>query len=374
MTRFLHTSDWQLGMTRHYLKEGEQEKFAQARIDAIRKLGEVAASEDCEFIVVSGDVFDSNQVDRRTVVRALEALAGVPVSVYLLPGNHDPFNEASVFRSPAFLNNKPDNVHVIEDEATIEVSKGVEIVGTPWFAKKIVHDPVARVCSQLEPAKGIRICVTHGIMDTLSPDKEEPSLIVQEDAERLISDGVIHYMAVGDRHSATNVGSTGRIWYSGSPEPTAYREIKPGHILVVELDQKSCEVKEIPVSTWTFIEERKRLDNDDDLQALEEWLGEIKNKERTVVKLRFEGALNLIQRARLQAILDHVEDLLAAIETRDKELTVLPDDADFKGLNLSGFADKALEKIREQAELESEDGGTARDALALLVRLAGGAS
>ena len=178
MTRFLHTSDWQLGMTRHYLKEGEQEKFAQARIDAIRRLGEVADTESCEFIVVSGDVFDSNQVDRRTVVRALEALAGVPVPVYLLPGNHDPLNEASVFRSQVFLEHKPDNVHVIEDESPFEVNKGVEIVGTPWRAKKIVHDPVAKACSQLEPAKGIRICVTHGIMDTLSPDKEDPSLVV----------------------------------------------------------------------------------------------------------------------------------------------------------------------------------------------------
>ena len=220
MTRFLHTSDWQLGMTRRYLKEGEQEKFAQARIDAIKKLGEIATAEGCEFIVVSGDVFDSNQVDRRTVVRALEALAGIAASVYLLPGNHDPLNEASVYRSSAFLDNKPDKVHVIENEEPIEVSKGVEIVGTPWLVKKIVHDPVANACAELEPTKGLRICVTHGIVDSLSPDKSDLSLIVQQDAEKLITDGLIHYLAVGDRHSATEVGDTGRIWYSGSPEPT----------------------------------------------------------------------------------------------------------------------------------------------------------
>jgi hypothetical protein len=32
--RFLHTSDWQLGMTRHFLSEGAQEKYSQARFDA----------------------------------------------------------------------------------------------------------------------------------------------------------------------------------------------------------------------------------------------------------------------------------------------------------------------------------------------------
>jgi DNA repair exonuclease SbcCD nuclease subunit len=373
MTRFLHTSDWQLGMTRHYLKEGEQEKFAQARIDAIRKLGEIAASESCEFIVVSGDVFDSNQVDRKTVVRALEALGSIPVRVYLLPGNHDPLNEASVFRSPVFLDRKPENVHVLEDEIPIEVGKGVEIVGAPWMAKKIVHDPVAQACSGLEPAKGIRICVAHGMVDKLSPSPDEPDLISLEDAEKFISDGIIHYLALGERHSVEEVGSTGRIWFSGSPEPTAYREPKPGYALVVNLDEKSCDVKEVPVGTWQYVEERVILNTDEDLQALEERLAEIENKERTIVKLRFEGSLNLTQRARLQEILDNIQDLLAALEIREKDLAILPDDADFEDLGFSGFAQKALDTIRDQAGVESEEGETARDALALLVRLAGGA-
>ncbi len=378
MVRFLHTSDWQLGMTRHYLKEGEQEKFAQARIDAIRNLGEIATAENCEFIVVSGDVFDSNQVDRRTVVRALEALASILVPVYLLPGNHDPLNEASVFRSPVFMDRKPGNVHVLEDETPIEVNKGVEIVGAPWMAKKIIHDPVVQACSALEPAKGIRICVAHGMVDKLSPSPDDPGLISLENAEKFISGGVIHYLALGERHSVEGVGSTGRIWFSGSLEPTAYREPKPGYALVVELDEKSCDVKEVQVGAWKFIEERIILNTDEDLQALEERLAEIENKEKTIVKLRFEGTLNLTQRARLQDILGHIQDLLAAIEIRDKdsgkELVVIPDDTDFEDLGFSGFAQKALESIREQANVEGNEGETARDALALLVRLAVGAS
>ena len=102
MIRFLHTSDWQLGMTRHFFSEGVQERFAQSRFDAIRKLGRIAGEEDCRFMVVCGDVFESNLVDRKTVSRALEALKDVSVPVYLLPGNHDPLNAASVYRSTTF--------------------------------------------------------------------------------------------------------------------------------------------------------------------------------------------------------------------------------------------------------------------------------
>ena len=76
MIRFLHTADWQLGMTRHFFSEGVQERFAQSRFDAIRELGRIAKEEDCRFMVVCGDVFESNLVDRKTVSRALEALNG----------------------------------------------------------------------------------------------------------------------------------------------------------------------------------------------------------------------------------------------------------------------------------------------------------
>jgi len=79
--------------------------------------------------VVWGDVFKSSLVDRKTVSRALEALEDVPVSVYLLPGNRDPLNAASVYRSTTFLERKPAHVHVIEDTTPTRVDEGIEIVG-----------------------------------------------------------------------------------------------------------------------------------------------------------------------------------------------------------------------------------------------------
>jgi predicted HTH transcriptional regulator len=42
--RFLGTSDWQLGMTRHFLSEGAQERFSQARFDAKGALRPIRAA------------------------------------------------------------------------------------------------------------------------------------------------------------------------------------------------------------------------------------------------------------------------------------------------------------------------------------------
>ena len=196
--RFLHTSDWQLGMTRHFLSEGAQERYSQARFDAIRALGQIATEEHCRFVLVCGDAFESNQVDRKTVARAMEALKDVPVPVYLLPGNHDPLNAASVYRSNIFIERKPDDVHVIENANPITVVEGLEVVGAPWMSKRPVANPIGEVLNGLPPATGvIRICAGHGAVDLLTPDSDAPGIIEVAAMERAINEGKVHFVALG---------------------------------------------------------------------------------------------------------------------------------------------------------------------------------
>lgn len=41
-TRFMHTSDWQLGVTRQFPNADSQARWAEARLEGIRKLGRLA--------------------------------------------------------------------------------------------------------------------------------------------------------------------------------------------------------------------------------------------------------------------------------------------------------------------------------------------
>ena len=373
MIRFLHTADWQLGMTRHFFSEGVQERFAQSRFDAIRELGRIAKEEDCQFMVVCGDVFESNLVDRKTVSRALEALKAVPVPVYLLPGNHDPLNAASVYRSTTFLERKPAHVHVIEDTAPVRVEEGIEIVGAPWSSKRPLQDLVALVTEKLEPAiDTLRVCVAHGAVDKLSPNPDDPALISLHAAENAIAQNRIHYLALGDRHSLTEVGDSGRVWYAGAPEPTDYDEVKPGFALVATIKAEGVSTKKVDVGRWKFIErEQVDLNTKEDIEALGSWLEDLEDKERTVVKLRLVGALSLFLHGELEELLAGVQEVLAAVETRRNKLVVIPEDADFMDLGFSGFASCTVERLRSGVEESGADSITSRDALALLVRLAG---
>ena len=88
VTRFLHTGDWQLGMTRHFFSEGVQERFAQSRFNVLREFGRIAEEEDCRFMVVCGDVFESNLVDLNSgELRLIEVkgLATATGTILLMP-------------------------------------------------------------------------------------------------------------------------------------------------------------------------------------------------------------------------------------------------------------------------------------------------
>jgi hypothetical protein len=201
-------------------------------------------------------------------------------------------------------------------------------------------------------------------------------VIVQADAEGAIADGRVQYVALGDRHSTTDVGSTGRIWYSGAPEPTAYREVDPGNVLVVEIDDADVEVEVVRVAAWAFHTLEYDLRSRGDVDAVESTLDVMEDKAVSIVRLVLVGQLSLGDKVRLDAIIEHFADLFASLTVweRHTDLAVLPDDDDFALLPLSGFARDALDELGEAAlSDDADDAGTAQDALGLLYRFAGGA-
>ena len=135
--RFVHTADWQIGMTRHFLARsgGEaQARFAEARLDAVRALGALADAEGAAFVLVCGDVFESNLVGPEVVARAAEALRTVRTPVLLLPGNHDPADASSVLRRAEIA--RCAGVTVLDTPGVHRVADGVEVVAAPWASKR----------------------------------------------------------------------------------------------------------------------------------------------------------------------------------------------------------------------------------------------
>lgn len=374
--RFVHTADWQLGMTRHFLAGDAQPRYSAARRDAVAGLGALAKETGAEFVVVAGDVFEDNQLAPEVISQSLEAMRTIGIPVYLLPGNHDPLDAGSVYTSALFTAECPDNVMVLDTAGVHQVRPGLEIVAAPWRSKRPTADLTAAALDGL-PADGtIRVLVAHGGVDALDPDPGNPALIRLAGLQDALSRGVIHYVALGDKHSRTQVGETGRIWYSGSPEVTNFDDIEsdPGHVLVVDIDEAdgAVRVDSRHVGRWRFMTLHRQLDTGRDVTDLDINLDQLPDKERTVVQLALTGSLSVTDRAALDVCLDRYSRLFAWVGTwkRHTHLVVVPADGEFTDLGIGGFAADAVEEL--VATARGDDTGAADDAhaaLALLLRL-----
>lgn len=359
MVRFVHTSDWQLGMTRHFLEGEAQARYTAARIDAIRSVGAVAAREGCDFVVVAGDVFESNLVAPQTVRRALEAMAAIELPVYLLPGNHDPLDAVTIYRSRLFERVRPANVHVLDTPGPLAVGEGVELVAAPWHGKAPLTDPVTPVLAGLDPlprGQGVRILVGHGQLDVLTPDADDPALVALADLEAALEAGVIDYAALGDKHTRLAMGRRRLVHYSGSPEVTSFREAQPGDVLVVDLAPgRPALVTPHHVGTWQFVSLERDLAGDDDLDELDDALGALDPKDRTVVRTGLQGTLTLTQKARLDAMLDAYGEVLAACLPwpQRQDVAVILADSELTDLGLGGFVDAAVADLAGLAHAQS---------------------
>ncbi|OBA70610.1 DNA repair exonuclease [Mycobacterium sp. 1554424.7] len=373
--RFLHTADWQLGMTRHFLAGDAQPRYSAARRDAVAGLGALAAEVGAEFVVVAGDVFEHNQLAPQVIGQSLEAMRAIGIPVYLLPGNHDPLDASSVYTGALFTAECPDNVTVLDRAGVHEIRPGLEIVAAPWRSKAPTTDLVADVLDGLTPGPGTRILVAHGGVDVLDPDRDKPSLIRLAKLEDALKQGAVHYVALGDKHSLTKVGDSGRVWYSGSPEVTNFDDVEsdPGHVLVVDVDDDGVTVEPRHIGRWRFVTLHRQVDTSRDIADLDLNLDLIKDKDRTVVRLALTGSLTVTDRAALDACLDRYARLFAHLGTWDShtDLAVVPADGEFTDLGIGGFAASAVDELVATArDAGSETAADAQAALALLLRLA----
>lgn len=377
---FIHSSDLQLGMTRHFLDPADAgPRFVQDRIDAIDALGRLAAEAGARCILVAGDVFESNQLSDQVVARAVDAMARLPVPIVLLPGNHDPLDAASLYDAPA-LDRAADRVVVVRDADPFRLPgiDGVEFVGAPWFSKRPAVDLCAAMLDRLAPVDaGFRIAIAHGQTRDQAPDPDGPGLIDLEAVETAVRDRRIHYLALGDRHSTTEKGSTGAVWYSGAPVATDFDEAASGNALVVTLSAASRpRVTTHRIGAWQFDERHFAVNDETDLGQIEDWFAGHATPARTVAYLSLSGTVNLRTQARFDALLEAVSPRYASlrIHQRRHDLVVAPDRLDSDSLALSGYARAAWEELVAGAAGHDDAARVDQDALALFYRLAGGAS
>jgi DNA repair exonuclease SbcCD nuclease subunit len=355
-TRFLHTADWQLGLRARFIPGDAGAIVRNERFRTLRRIGAVARETKAEFVIVAGDVFEDHRIRPDTLRQSFDAMAEIGVSVYLLPGNHDPLTSDALYRGEIWRRECPRNVHVLGSQEPVVVREGVALFGCPLFERHTLGDTTDHLTPELGPAAHVRIGVAHGgikeFLERLVSEEEAINNAIPVDrAARARLD----YLALGDWHGLLRIDD--RTWYPGTPEATRFKEKKPGNVLVVEIDAPGAvpRVTPYPVAGLEWKKAELRLGAEDDLVELQRLLDGFARKDALLLELTLTGTIDAAARARLDTeILDKARDRFRFLRVRDEQLHTFLGEADLATLPTEGWLGRTVERLRGDIEGTSE--------------------
>lgn len=300
--RFLHTADWQIGMKAVHV-QGAAQRVRDERLAAGKRVVQVAMDNGAEFMLVAGDTFEDNAIDRLLVQKVADILAGFPGQVYVLPGNHDPLAPGSVWEHPAWISHQ--NLHVIRAPQPIQLPGGV-LFPCPLLEKYSTRNPTRDIAAH--DCREVAIGLAHGTLADIAVNDDNypiPSNAAQQAG--------IDYLALGHWHSYLPIdGGDGvvRLAYSGTHETTKFGERASGSALLVEIESRGAAPKLTPIRTGGLEWEQATevLASAGQLERLRNRIERHEKPGSTLLEVRISGLLSPGDLAEL----GRIEELLAA--------------------------------------------------------------
>ena len=330
--RIVHTADVHLG-ARHTDLGDRAAAQRERQFAAFVATVDLAIEAQADLFLVAGDLFDSNSQPRRSVERVAEQLgrlAGRRIRSVLLPGTHDVYDRASIYRAYdlAELAKTPEGSGLVTvltpERPELHVPELDTVVfGRVFATKRAPVSPLAGF-SAVAATETWKVGMIHGSL--LIPGRTDADEVVFSSGE--VAASGLDYLALGHWHSA-QVGTAGpvRYAYAGAPEPVAVDQDRSGKALLVTLSiadgKRHVDVEERTVGRTRFL--RHEVD-----------ATSIESQPALIARVRALGDPDLVADVRIVGIrpdqldldLDEVARALApsflAVRVRDRSVTPLP--------------------------------------------------
>jgi hypothetical protein len=382
---FIHTADWQLGKPFGDFDETKKPLLRQKRIDSLSGIGRLVEERDARFVVVAGDLFDSQQPTKALVSAACQAIGEMEVPVYVIPGNHDHGGKGGPYDQDYFKSEAaqlaPNLVLMLEPEPFLR--DDCVIFPCPLRYRREVGDPTEwlRAFPSSDAYGNLpRIIVAHGsIQDFGQQEKDTDDEFIG--APNLLNLGMLSaseydYVALGDWHGCREAGMGGKAWYSGTHETDRFPrcdDYSPGHALVVRAMRGGTPVVE-PVGTGQSSWKRlvMSLSDDSDIAKIEPAASALfpKGMSGHLLYLTISGPVSLQGETALANVLEKLSARLLGLKLENQTVAA-PSPAEMENL-----IDKRLNPLmgglaaRLLAIQSGPDAAKAKLALRELYRLA----
>ncbi len=373
--KLLHTADWHLGRSFPAFDEPDRLKLMRARLDAVRRLLDLAEQYAVDAVLCAGDIFDDPQPDAiwwQGLCEALSERDWTDRPLFLLPGNHDPLMPKSIWSTDAPLRGAlPDWVHIVDREHyTYELGDSAVIHGSPCTSQAGSADLAMGLPAREVGDERIRIGLVHG--RTFQAEGYQTNFPVDPEAAKARG---FDYLAIGDLHAYEIVPPHEHppTVYPSSPEPTTFGEPDSGYCAVVFIKRRSRRalVRRETVGRWTW-----RQETVEDLAALRT-LRDTKDLRQTVLRLTVDFEVPLPEYEEVRRILTELKGTEATqgrvgvllTDTSGLRMDTTEAESLFHGLPDTLQATVAKLQATAAGEGASKDGELARRALWNLYRL-----
>ena len=299
MMKILHSADWHLDAPMSGRSDAEAQFLRQELRKIPAKIAECARYENCQMMLLAGDLFDGayTKESYRAVYEALEA---VEIPVFIAPGNHD-FSQST---SPYMAESWPANVHIFKKSAMEAVY--VEALDcTVYGAGYEAMDCPALLEGFKADGKGKwQLGVLHGEVAASSP-----YCPISTQQVRLSG---LDYLALGHIHKGGSFRSGDALCaWPGCPMGHGYDESGIKGVLVLTLDQQ-IDTRFLPLDTPRFFDEAVDV-GENAADALTDFLPAVETEDFYRVSLT--GYAEQIDLAQLEKQFSHVKHLVLRDKT-----------------------------------------------------------
>lgn len=258
MIKFIHCADLHLDSpfkSKSHLAPSIFEDVQNSAYESFKKIVDTALKEEVDFVLIVGDLFDSENRTLRAEVFLKEQfrrLEKEQIFVYISHGNHDPLTEK-------ITNDWPDNVSVFSNrvETYQAITKDGETIFVHGFSYQ--HDTSYENKIDEYPSsqgkKGIHIGMLHGTYSKSSTKNRYTEFILEDLNQKLY-----HYWALGHIHERQELSDMPPIYYPGNIQGRHFGEQGPKGCLLVEGDHLRLNATFIPTQQIRFEEATIKTD------------------------------------------------------------------------------------------------------------------
>jgi DNA repair exonuclease SbcCD nuclease subunit len=342
---FLHTSDWQIGKPFAGIQDVQKRSQVQReRLGVLDRIGRAAREHAAEFIVVTGDLFDSPRATKPDVSAVCAAIGKMQLPVAVIPGNHDHGGPGCLWEQLFFRREQAElapNLRILLQPEPVELGQAV-LFPCPLLRRHEARDTTEWLRTP-DPAwsrfgERPRIVLAHGSVQGFGArDDEEdmdPSAANLLDLSRL-RPGIFDYIALGDWHGRKQVGPL--AWYAGTPEFDRFAkgdENDPGHVLVVTATRGALpQVEPVRTGRLGWHQVFHAFSDDASVDQLKDQVDTLiaGRALQDLMLLEVEGSLGLKAATRLDELLEAWEARLLRLKLVNRTV-VAPTDAEIEAL------------------------------------------